>query len=91
MANNNSISTDMCKIKKNLIELALYIKAEFTYKYSSLLNELYEFLNEKGSRSLGDDELIELSKKIDKYTFMELKALKDNKDSKYDELKEELL
>ena len=89
MANNNSISTDMCKIKKNLIELALYIKAEFTYKYSSLLNELYEFLNEKGSRSLGDDELIELSKITDKYTFMELKALKDNKDSKYDKIKEE--
>ena len=55
----------MCKIKKNLIELALYIKAEFTYKYSSLLNELYDFLNEKGSRSLGDEELIELSKKTD--------------------------
>lgn len=91
MANNNSISTDMCKIKKNLIELALYIKAEFTYKYSSLLNELYDFLNEKGSRSLGDEELIELSKKTDKYTFMELKSLKDNKDSKYDEIKEELL
>ena len=80
----------MCHIKKYLIELALYLKAEFMYKYEDLFEKIINLLQEKGNRSLGDNELIELSKKTDKYTFMELKALKDKDLDAYNKVKEEL-
>ena len=90
LTTNKQVNTDMCHIKKYLIELALYLKAEFMYKYEDLFEKIINLLQEKGNRSLGDNELIELSKKTDKYTFMELKALKDKDLDAYNKVKEEL-
>lgn len=90
LTTNNGVNTDMCHIKKYLIELALYIKAEFMFKYNDMYIELMNFLQEVANRSFGDDELIQLSYKTDKYTFMELKALRDTKSEEYNKLKEEL-
>lgn len=90
-AYNNGICEEMCRIKKHLINLALFIKGELLFEYDDLLEDIYAFLEEKNNRSFADQELTKLSKKTDKYTFMELKSLKDNNDPLYFKIKKQYL
>lgn len=87
---NKKVNSDMCRIKKHLIELSLYLKAEFMHKYENLYLEIMNILTGKDNRSLGDNELIELSYKTNKYSFMQLKELKDKNIEAYKKLKESL-
>ena len=77
----------MCEIKKHLIKLSLYIKGVITNNYPNAYDVLMDFIKEKEKRIKADEELLSVLKKNSKYSFVELKNIRDNDYKKYLEIK----
>ncbi len=78
----------MCELKKHLFELAIKFKFELMLHNEKLLDAVYKGCLIITDRFKGDDELLEtLNKLNNKYTFMELKRIKDDDYKQYELLK----
>jgi hypothetical protein len=84
----DSIDEVMCSLKKHLFELAVKFKFELILQSDELFNTVYEGCQTKANRFKEDKELSNTLKRLDgKYSFMELKKLKDDSNSQYNIIK----
>lgn len=85
----DSIDEVMCSLKKHLFELAVKFKFELILQSGELFKTVYEGCQTKANRFKEDKELSNTLKRLDgKYSFMELKKLKDDSNSQYNIIKE---
>lgn len=84
----DTVDETMCKLKKHLFELAIKLKFELLLHNERLFKTIYDGCQEKVNRFKKDDDLIKTLEKLDgKYTFMELKKIKDENIEKYHYIK----
>jgi len=82
----------MCVLKRHLFKLAVKFKFSVLASSEELFCVLYEGCQKKINRFCEDKDLSRtLNESANKYTFMELKNIKDNDKEKYFKIKEDLL
>lgn len=85
----DSVDEMMCEMKKHLFELAVKFKFELLLYSEELFKTVYEGCQIKADRFREDKELSNTLKRLNgKYTFMELKKIKDDSNSQYNIIKE---
>lgn len=83
----DGIDRNMCKFKRHLTDLALYFRGYLELYYPKHFDLLYKICLDKDKHLKPDEEILDVLKKTDKYTFTELRHIQFHNQDKFNEIK----